>query len=748
MIGCFVATVLLGVAFVVSSRRHRAPLLDPQLLRLPSFAIGSLATVVAGFGFYAYLLTNILWLTYVWGYDVLTAGLALVPGALVAAVVAARLGPLTERYGYRVFVVPGALVWAGAYLWYHQMVGLEPAFWSEWLPGQVLSGIGVGATLPLLGSASLAAVPGGRYATASAVTSSARQLGGVLGIAILVVILGEPTPATAVDAFRDGWVLSIVAFVLVAVIALPLGRLRRADEDSDDDVQPAVVHAPAPPASWLRPTDAVRRRPHRPLRRAAPHRPAARGPAPARARGAARRRCLPGRLLIREGDPPGSAFVVRRGRLEVEVGGRVVRELGSGEVIGEIALLTGEQRSAAVRARRDSTVLEIPRDAFESMLDRDPAAPRIVLSQVRGPAAHRRVTARPAAPERLGVVSVVGLHDGARVPAVVDELVRRMSAHLSVAAPGVVEPAGLARAERDHDRVVLASEAPRGPADVGWRDVCVRQADAVVLVARSDAPVPGMPFELAPASQPELVLVGPAPTHELRAAWVAATDARQLTIVDGDLAVGPARPRRPARRPVARPRPRRRRGPRLLPHRRAARARGRGPARRPGGGQQHRRGHRRAARDRDGRSVRRGAVLRRVGAPPALQRLAAADDVPREGPPRAQRDGAQPGRGQRHRGAAAPAPGGQRRPRVPHPPGAPSWQRRRRGPGVGAAAGALRPHAPGRRAAARRRRRARQPADRPARRARRGTRRRGQHRCGEREPAHRSVPACPRSARR
>ena len=57
---------------------------------------------VAGFGFYAYLLTNILWLQYVWGYDVLRAGLALVPGALVAAVVAARLGPLADRYGYRV----------------------------------------------------------------------------------------------------------------------------------------------------------------------------------------------------------------------------------------------------------------------------------------------------------------------------------------------------------------------------------------------------------------------------------------------------------------------------------------------------------------------------------------------------------------------------------------------------------------------------------------------------------------------
>ena len=194
-------------------------------MRLPSFRTASLATVLAGLGFYAYLLTNVLWLQYVWGYDVLQAGLALVPGALVAAVVAARLGPLAERVGYRVLVVPGALVWAGAYLWYHQRVGLEPAFWAEWMPGQLLSGIGVGACLPLLGSAALAAVPGGRYAAASALVSSARQLGGVLGISILVLIVGNPTGPGVVEALRDGWLLSIVAFVLVAVVAAPIGKV-------------------------------------------------------------------------------------------------------------------------------------------------------------------------------------------------------------------------------------------------------------------------------------------------------------------------------------------------------------------------------------------------------------------------------------------------------------------------------------------------------------------------------------------
>ena len=542
VIGSFVgAAAALGL-FVVSSRRHRAPMLDPALLRLRSFDLGSAATVAAGFGFYAYLLTNVLWLQYVWGYDVLRSGLALVPGAIVAALVASRLGPLAERYGYRVFVVPGAIVWAAAYLWYHQRVGLQPAFWAEWMPGQVLSGIGVGATLPLLGSATLAAVPGGRYATASAVASSARQLGGVIGIAVLVVILGDPSPATVVASLHEGWVLSIVAFLVVAVLALPLGRIHSALEDEEVlDERPPVVLTPNPPAEWAVPAsvgsadelDLSELALFSALPDAARH----------RLERATRVVELPaGVVLIHQGDPPGSAFAVRTGRLEVLVDDTVVRELGPGQVLGELALLTGEQRSATVRARRDTTLVEIPRAAMEDVLATDPSAARFLLGQV----ADRLRTVggggvAPPPPERVSVVAVVGLGPAvaaADVSAVGEAVRARLARHLRVGAPGVVGPDGLARAEADHDRVLLVAPSSADGPDAAWRDFCLRQADAVVLVANSGDPVPGTGPSPAPARRPDLVLLGSPPTPEQRVAWVAVTDAYQLTLVDGDLATG------------------------------------------------------------------------------------------------------------------------------------------------------------------------------------------------------------------
>ncbi len=76
----FVAAGVLTSLFVLSSRKHSSPLLDPALLRIKSFSVASLATLLAGIGFYSYLLTNILWLQYVWHYSVLQAGLALDPG--------------------------------------------------------------------------------------------------------------------------------------------------------------------------------------------------------------------------------------------------------------------------------------------------------------------------------------------------------------------------------------------------------------------------------------------------------------------------------------------------------------------------------------------------------------------------------------------------------------------------------------------------------------------------------------------
>jgi EmrB/QacA subfamily drug resistance transporter len=525
VIGCFAVAAALLVAFVISSRRHRSPLLDPALLRIRPFAVGNTATIVAGMGFYAYLLTNILWLQYVWGYSVLVSGLAVVPGALVAAVLAAVLGPVAQKRGYRLVIVPGAIVWALAYVWYLTRVEVTPDFLGAWLPGQIISGIGVGATLPVLGSAALAAVPGGRFATASAVNSSARQIGAVLGIAVLVAIVGTPTPDTVVDSLRVGWVFTAGCFVVTAVIAVFLGRVPESvlEPVDDDSVRPPTVSVPEARAQAA---DAAS--------------PLAAAPLLARLPEGVRRelesRSEPvtvhaGELLFAAGDDAADLYVVTAGLLDVEVQGESVRQVGTGAVLGELALLTGGRRSAGIRARRDSHLLRVSHDTFEEVVGSDPAA----LRALTGVLATQLAEATPPPPStqpRPRLVAVVALHPGAPAAAVADELVSGLAPHLRVVAPGQVGPDGLERAEQEADRVVLVADDP----DADWWRTCVRQADLVVLVASSDAD----PLTAAGVTRTgtDLVLVGPAAPGERVRAWHRSLAPWRITQVTGGLATG------------------------------------------------------------------------------------------------------------------------------------------------------------------------------------------------------------------
>jgi small-conductance mechanosensitive channel/CRP-like cAMP-binding protein len=88
----------------------------------------------------------------------------------------------------------------------------------------------------------------------------------------------------------------------------------------------------------------------------------------------------PGENVFRQGMPAHSLYVVERGELAVLVsseGGEVeVGSLSAGDAFGEMALLTGEPRSATVRARTESTLDRIDKDAFASVLSANPGLMR------------------------------------------------------------------------------------------------------------------------------------------------------------------------------------------------------------------------------------------------------------------------------------------------------------------------------------------------------------------------------------
>jgi EmrB/QacA subfamily drug resistance transporter len=524
IIVAFAASVVATAGLVARFRRHRSSAPDAALLGIRPFAVATTITMVAGAGFYASLLTHILWLHHIWAYPLWRAGLAVVPGAVVAVLVVAILSRVANARGHRWVALPGALVWAGGLLWYLLTVGGYPDFLTAWLPGQVISGVGAGATLSALAGVALATVPRGRWVAASVTIFAARHLGAVMGIAILVVLLGTLVPSSAATELRHGWALSAVCFVMAAVGAAflhptaPVGNGDVAEVPADLARLPVGAAAPAQseaaPGTVLTlppPQGDAERSPLADLPLFASL------PAPVRAgieAGATVVDLPAGGWLFHQGEPADGLYTVRSGRLEVVRDGAVINELGRGAILGELSLLTGSARSASVRARRDSQLLRLSREQFATITTSQPE----VLHKIAATVAGWLQTSRPQADSanRPRVVAVVGCDDAAPVQAVAEVLVSELARHLTVAAPGLVNPAGLERAELAADRVVLVAETGDDQGgDAQWRAFCLRQADRVILVASSTvAPPPALAAQGA-----DLVLVGPRPVGEALRCW-------------------------------------------------------------------------------------------------------------------------------------------------------------------------------------------------------------------------------------
>ena len=218
IVGAFAVAAATGVAFVLRSRRHPVPVIELSLFRLPSFALANAGIVLWAAAFYALLLCNVLFLTAIWGYSTLDAGLAITPAPLMAAVFAAPAGRLADARGQRLVILPGCALFALGTLWFVTQVGGSPDYVREWLPGAILTGTGVGLAFPAFSSAAVSAVPPASFATGAAVNAACRQLGAVLGVAILVAIVGAPSAGS----FDAGWVFSIACALAAGAICVPL----------------------------------------------------------------------------------------------------------------------------------------------------------------------------------------------------------------------------------------------------------------------------------------------------------------------------------------------------------------------------------------------------------------------------------------------------------------------------------------------------------------------------------------------
>mgnify|MGYP000256192674 FL=1 len=81
-----------------------------------------------------------------------------------------------------------------------------------------------------------------------------------------------------------------------------------------------------------------------------------------------KKRILPDEYVFKQGDKGNTAFLIISGALNVEIDGKKVGKMESGEIFGELSLILGEQRKASIKAIVPTEIIEIKKNALEAIL--------------------------------------------------------------------------------------------------------------------------------------------------------------------------------------------------------------------------------------------------------------------------------------------------------------------------------------------------------------------------------------------
>jgi MFS family permease len=180
----------------------------------------------AAFG--AMLLSRVLWAQDVWHWSPLVTGLSIAPGPLMVPFFSFLVaGRLTARFGPGPVIAAGATIFALGTVWWALELSLHADYVTQMLGGMLLTGVGVGLTLPTMMATGTSSLPSRSFATGSAVVNMFRQIGLAVGVAVLIAILGSPhSSAATLNAYRDA--LAVIAAISVASgiagVALLVGR--------------------------------------------------------------------------------------------------------------------------------------------------------------------------------------------------------------------------------------------------------------------------------------------------------------------------------------------------------------------------------------------------------------------------------------------------------------------------------------------------------------------------------------------
>ncbi len=240
------AGVLLVAAFIAYELRTREPMLPMGFFARRGFAVTNGVSLAMYFGMFGSIFFLTQYLQNVLGNSPLQAGVKLLVWTGATMVVSPVAGFLSERYGSRLFMAAGLTLQAVALGWMATTASIHQSYSTMIVPF-LLAGAGMSLVFAPAANAVLSSVKAHQAGQASGATNAIRELGGVLGIAVLATVFTSHGSYASSQAFVQGlqpalWV-GVAVLGAGALLAAALPFSTRADAAAQLDTVPATASA-------------------------------------------------------------------------------------------------------------------------------------------------------------------------------------------------------------------------------------------------------------------------------------------------------------------------------------------------------------------------------------------------------------------------------------------------------------------------------------------------------------------------
>jgi EmrB/QacA subfamily drug resistance transporter len=219
-------------AFIVLERRQRAPMLDLSLFRNRTFAGANLTMMLVALSMFGVFFFVSLFVQNILGYSPVQAGAAFLPMTLCIIFFAPVAGKLSDRVGAR-WLMSGGMALVSVSLVLFSLLDQGSSFWNLF-PALLVGGVGMATAMTPTTATAMSSVPIDKAGVGSAVLNSMRQVGGLLGVAIMGAILGSyisvgpknpAYPGQFVNGFQSA--LHVAAGIAFAAALVAVVTVRR-----------------------------------------------------------------------------------------------------------------------------------------------------------------------------------------------------------------------------------------------------------------------------------------------------------------------------------------------------------------------------------------------------------------------------------------------------------------------------------------------------------------------------------------